>query len=373
MDVRFIVFRYVVYFALTVFLLFKVRYNTIVFPKTTFYTIVVFFSLIVTILVNQYLTGGYLVQFWIVLLAFLIVRYIDFEKFCAFFSKIMFCLSIISLFFFAVYTLFPSAFSIVPVTTNYANTEFYNIYVCVLFRTTDIIRNTSIFREPGVFVVYLIIAIIIELFKLKRSKYLLIYVIALFSTFSTAGYIILLLIVATKIFENNVKKSHVYIGVTLILFVVLFWPFIGEAVFGKFEEENAGYASTLSRVSSVTVPFSIFLESPLWGNGIGNFVDLYPIYSMKQYGIEFKTDGESTNTILNTAAIYGICYAILILYALYHFSCFFVRNKVSRMIFLLAFILLSSNEELRFSLLFNVILLYGMSYSLKTVFKLNKN
>ena len=373
MDPRFIVFRYIVYFSMTLFFLFKVRYNTVMLPKTTFYAIVVFLSLLATIFANQYMTGGYVMQLWIVVLAVLIVKYVDFDDFCALFSKIMFYLSVISLLLLFVYSLLPSAFSIFPVTTNYADTEFYNLYICVFFKTTDIVRNTSIFREPGVFVVYLVIAIIIQLFKFNNNKYLSVYIIALFTTFSTAGYIVFLLVITAKLIEKNAKKIYLYIGLALIPFVTLLWPFIGEVVFGKFGEENAGYASTLARVSSVTIPFFIFLENPFWGSGIEKFVNLYPIYSMQWYGIEFKPDGESTNTILNTAAIYGISYAMFMLYALYSFSHFFVMKRASRIVIWIVFILISSNEELRFSLFFNVILLYGMSYSLKSIFKLSEN
>lgn len=373
MDLRFIICRYAAYFTLTVFLLFNVRYNTIKISKTTFYAGVVFISLLLTILSNQYLTGGYFVQMWIVLLALLIVKYVNFDDFCTSFLTVMFYLSVISLFFFVFYNLFPSVFSIFPITTNYANVEFYNLYVCALFKTTGVIRNTSIFREPGVFMIYLIMAIVIGMFRRENNKYLLIYVIALFTTFSTAGFIVFLFVLIAKMLEMNSKRIYMYIGFGLIFFMILLWPFIGDAVFGKFGEDHAGYASTLARVSSVTVPFSIFLDNPILGSGIEKFVSLYPVHSMQQYGVEFKPDGESTNTILNTAAIFGMCYAIMILYALYHFSCFFVKKKVSRMVLFIVFILLSSNEELRFSLLFNVILLYGMSCSLKTVLKLNKN
>lgn len=363
-DQRYILFRYIVYLFLTIWLMTKVRFSFSLKSRGVLYVVVVFFSILMTIFFNTYFTGGYLLQAWLVVLSFLIVYCVDFKEFGLMLRQIMYYLSVISLVVLLAYFLVPAFFEFFPVVTNYADVEFYNLYVCAVLKTEGV-RNTGIFREPGVYAIYLIVAIIIELFNPRSYRYLLVYIITLLTTLSTAGYILIFPVFAVKMLQLNKKKWFLYMSFFSVVIVALAFllPSFDNIVVNKLDQNSYEYISTLSRISSVTVPLSIFCDHPFCGVGLNNFSILYSLYSVAQYGIVFKADGQSTNTILNIAAIYGLFYALFVLFLLYKFASRFSRLKMIRIVLFIVLVLLSCNEELRFSLYFNTLLLYGASRS----------
>ena len=122
-----------------------------------------------------------------------------------------------------------------------------------------------------------------------------------------------------------------------------------------------------------TIPISIFIDHPL-GVGLSNFVVLYPSYSYNLYGIEFKPEGEATNTLINSLAIYGLFYGTIILFAIWKLSFQYQRSTTGLLFVFFIFIFLYSSQDLRYSLLFNVLIIYGliMHETLKTKQKLIK-
>lgn len=341
--------RYAIYLLLYVALLRRnnsfCRYTS----NLRFYATIFIVSICGIMVINSDYRMGYVLQMLLILLSVEIVSLIQFHRFAILFSRIVYFLSVCSIVVTTLYMFIPSVFVYFPTISNYADVTFYNLYISVVFASVDVIRNTGIFREPGVFMIYLTFALMLELFFFKKRdiRNIIVFVIALLLTKSTAGYIITFLLLGFKyLFYSKLKYLPFF--VIILCFVIFLFPHIEEEVFSKLDEDNYNYLSTLSRISSVVLPIQMWLDNPFYGIGLGHFSSLYSIYAMKEFGMDFRSDSSSTNTILNTITIYGWWIGVMVVYGMYKTTYCFVNQK--NILLLLIFLLLFSNEEMRNSL-----------------------
>ena len=138
--------------------------------------------------------------------------------FLTIFSLPLFCLQLINLPFIESLSSLFSQFLAEPL--RYENSWYAFIFnYCSLREGTLITRNSGFMWEPGAFAMVLVIMIVYRLVcngdKLKDT-HVLIYLIALATTFSTAGYIALLLILISVLF----KKRSIGVRFSMLLVVV---------------------------------------------------------------------------------------------------------------------------------------------------------
>jgi hypothetical protein len=126
------------------------------------------------------------------------------------------------------------------------------------------------------------------------------------------------------------------------------------------DTDSSDYVSTLARLSSFSVPFYIFLNNPVTGVGLSNFVTLYSIYSVELFGVFIDPESASTNTIINTFAIFGFFYGGLILLSFFKISKRLSKSTFSKIIILVSILLMLSTQEMRYSLFVNVLFMYGL-------------
>lgn len=307
--------------------------------------------------------NGYLLQLLTVLLAIKIAVVIKFDDFIHYFVRFIYFISLFAIVVFFISLLVPSVIDLFPTISNYGGVNYATLVVANVMKIDGAFRSCSIFREPGVYCIYLLICIIYELFYLPRFrlKHLIVFIFALITTFSTTGYLLLALLIVGYIFQNKNLKVKMWLMILILVFVSFILPSLYDQVFSKLNPDNYEYLSTMSRVSSLVIPFMIFLNNP-WGVGLSKFVDLYPIFSYQLFGIEFSPEGESTNTFINTFAIYGAIYGIILIFAVNRLTMYFKRSWISKIIIFLVFLLMFSSQELRFSLLFNILIVYGLLY-----------
>lgn len=319
--------------------------------------------LTLTIFINQDFTLGYLIQINSLVTGYLISRNLNFEMFSIYYTKLMCYVALISIFLFSIFTIFPQFLFLLPVQYNIAEVPYINLFFYVHF--LDVFRNTSIFREPGVYMIYLNIAIILELFVKKHTdkKAMLIFIIAMFTTLSAAGFVILGLI--GLLFFLQEKKSNIkFRGILLLLiigYVIINNFTLFENTFSKFDSSSKEYSSSLARISSIEIPFAIFLDNPLFGTGLSNYVTLYEKYSLQLYGRVYKTGGHSTNTFFNSLASYGFLYFVILIFLIKKTSQLFSKSIFFNVIVFIIIATLFSNEDLRYSLLFSTLLFYGIN------------
>ena len=346
--------KYILLFLITGFLVFK---------KGLSNNILSYISLLLLCFILSFIaspTGfGFIYILLLFLIALLYAHIVTFPIFCEYFNKIVYIFAIFSLVFYIVNLIIPSALDAFPTITNAADLAFKN---CILSVVPEIlvIRNFGIFREPGVFICYLNIAIFFELFfedKSYSSKRLIIYIITILTTISTAGYIVFAIIIVSYILSRRKFTFLPFALLGLLGFAIYYISnneIISTQLFHKITNKTDSY---IARVSSITVPLKMISINPL-GVGPEQYNILFPILSSNLYGV--SVDPEiSTNTMLKFCSVYGIQTFIFILIGVLKLIKTVSRQYLVRASFFIIILLLSSNEDLRESIMFYLLLAYG--------------
>ena len=202
--------------------------------RLIFYWILQSFLMVLGMIVNNDYGKGTIFKIFLILLSAVFCTVIDFDDFKDSFVEIM---SLICFFSLIVYVLSPIVLqnvSHLPVITNINGEQI----VCfgltnVHIKFDGITRNWGPFWEPGVYAIYLCVALLFSLNDLSKiSVKPIILVLGILSTLSTTGYIVLLLIifeflvrksiyVNNKKTINNIKFIILVLGFLLFLFVIL--------------------------------------------------------------------------------------------------------------------------------------------------------
>ena len=254
---------------------------------------------------------------------------------------------------------------------NTADTEIITVGFAGLQKTDLdklLIRSFGIFWEPGVFQMYLNLAIAYELFCKKkiRWKSVILLTVAVFMTFSTTGFIVLAWLFAVYFLfgkkEQVTVKSAVAVVGLLALVIGSFWlidySYIGDTVLGKLANEDSG--STLARSASVFVNLEIFFDHPIFGVGMDGIGEEFIQRSYLMYG---RATVHNTNTLLYPFAAHGIFYGGLYLAG----TCLFVKHLSTKRLVQFALIvflvLMYIGENLRYSMLPLILIFYGFAYA----------
>lgn len=326
--------------------------------------IFIFSSLLATQLVNNDFSFGYYYQFIIFLLAASIVRECDFEIFLTSSKNIIFWLGAFSLIIYFLNIVFSGFFDWAPVALNRADVAVKNLFVGYVYVDESIKRNSSIFREPGVFAVYIFFALLVEIFIEKKISLprVFVFLCMMVTTYSTSGIIcsFLLMIFSFKAIFSKAKYGiFVYLIITLALVLSLFVQELNSAVFHKFQSDSDAYGSTISRTASLVVPFFISLSNPIFGVGLNEYSILFRSISQDIFGVYLNSDGQSTNTYMSIVANYGWPLGVMFFYLTYKISRRLAVENVSAFYVSILFILILSSQDLRYSLFVLSLLMFG--------------
>lgn len=229
--------------------------------------------------------------------------------------------------------------------THFSLMPDYQSVVCVW-------RNYGPFWEPGVFQIYLVLAIIFVLFGYEKINKLKILVLTatLFSTFSTAAFITFFVVLLAFFLKKGYvkEKTCIFLFVLFGLIILLSNKIFSNMIFDKLSARND---SSSSRLESLLVGLRISLRNPL---GTGPYLFLE---KMKDYGY-VGSDG-NTNGFIQHFGIMGWTFGVWYVYRLYNFvKCFNTKNIMVTYLILLAIVLELCNEPLFYSLPFSTILFY---------------
>jgi hypothetical protein len=151
--------------------------------------------LLISALVNADLKGGYIYKIILILLAVLFTSKVRIDEFEIHYDNIMFIISIASLIGFFILVVAPLILKVLPITYNTNHVGYYNAIITVLKSSNDniISRNYGIFREPGIYQFFLIIALLFQFFSNRKISNVrcLLYISSLLTTFSTTAYLAL--------------------------------------------------------------------------------------------------------------------------------------------------------------------------------------
>ncbi|MCO6146890.1 O-antigen ligase family protein [Flavobacterium sp. NRK1] len=343
---------------------FSLKYKPLFSPlkwKVWIVTLTIF--ILLTIIYNFDFSLGYVVQLLALMFGYVVASRVDLALLMKIYNEFLYYLCISCVCLFLLFVINPGLLYYFPVLSNSEGTEYINLIFYSHYLNTG--RNTGIFREPGVFMIFINIGILVELLykNIPNKKYLFIYVITLLTTLSTAGFLICSIIMLLYTLKNRNFKSFFYI--TLLFVVIgLYVSFnyeLFQATLNKFDSASENHESAMARYASVQVPWSIFLQSPFFGVGLSSYNENYLNHSRMLYGYSMRADGLSTNTLFNILATYGIFMFTAVVTGFLRLTKIFSSNIVVRLGTLLVFLLMFSNEDLRYSILFSILLFYGLN------------
>lgn len=177
------------------------------------------------------------------------------------------------------------------------------------------LRNAGMFREPGVFQLFLNSALILLLGSSDSKKFLkaVILCATVLTTVSTSGIIAMAIILVgfalnylyTEKSITKVKFISVIVIVLLIIAVGSYYlENYGQIVFGKFVSGSDNYSSLTKRNQQTSTDLRLFWQNPVFGVG----------YSY------YQNFGEgSANSFSCNAALYGIGFVVALIYGLIRF------------------------------------------------------
>lgn len=291
------------------------------------------FCILLTIscLINGAGPGTLLSRVLFVVAAFFITCVYSYDYFFKVFDSFIWIVSIAAIVLEIIAYLFPSLLNLCFIINNTANQNFYSLFISSIMQTTvgtHFIRASGIFWEPGAFSIYLIIAIINQMFIMEKINYkkFVVYTLCIVLTFSTTGLIALLCLLFFYIYCNlnsyERSKKHLNTIILLLLLASLLFLTFGvntnlyNQIFGKIVNNES---TARTRYASIFIPLSIMMDFPLFGVSpvkMGEYMGLYSVTS--KYG--FQVTNMCTNTITYQFATYGIIYGILFLIGTLKFS-----------------------------------------------------
>lgn len=319
---------------------------------------------VISMMINRDIRSGYFSIIIVIVMSYLFAYYVEFKSFFVCLEKIVYVLSICSIIGTIVAKMVPGLLSYFPTITNSAGFEFSNGLVFVY---SDIWgRSFGIFREPGVFQMFIILGTIIYLYIAEKISIfrVVIYSIAIILTYSTTGFIalfIVLLLYMVKLGKQNIKLFCsliivfcVGVGVLITKTNVLSANGI---VFSKFRNTGIMDLSAAARYSSVTSNLKMWLTNPLFGRGLSYVDSNFLLMTIRDYGIN---TGSNTNTLLCMLSTYGIFFVGMILNGYFKLVQVLSKRKIERLLIALVLFILSCGERLTFSPIIYVLCFYGM-------------
>lgn len=292
------------------------------------------------------------------LFALVIVSSYSEEVFAYWYCKIMGFLACCSLVGFTTYYVARGVLNAFPQVVWHAGIRFANMIVTLVPLTMeDYFRNWGIFREPGFYSIFLIIALVFELFSPKKPKKAIVYIeiVSLITTFSTMGIVALVLLLAAYILDRKdvytdkkSKRRLITVALVVLCAVCLWMIFTSNGqrmfarVFGKVLSEKSTNVSYLNRQLGIERAVSIFENNVLFGGGYISVVG-----------------GEIDFTELLWFAIYGVLFGIVcnLYYLIYPLK--YGKSGISKLLLMATFFVAAYSQSIETSMFTFIILLYS--------------
>lgn len=196
----------------------------------------------------------------------------------------------------------------VPSFYNYFGCEFYNFGLSVESVTYVKNRNFGMFREPGVYQFFLVLALVLNNYHVSWKKNWQLWLIngllavTVLSTFATGGVIEMGLLAVVLFFDKKWYKNKLALGLCVAgvvavgaaaAYILISKGPLYEDLYYMFYKLVAPEESSVSRVGSIVLNLQMFLKNPLVGQHM----------SMVLEAIQDNTS--STTILLATTGIGG--------------------------------------------------------------------
>ncbi|MCH1940969.1 hypothetical protein [Holdemania massiliensis] len=329
---------------------------------------------IVIAIINNELFNRVIIKVLCITVAFLLCMLLNFDEYIEAFKKAIYFVSISAVAFTLLAYILPGVVRMFPYIVNTAGIK---IYTCLFAGLIDgtignlAIRTQGIYWEPGVFQLYLNLAIAFELFgrrAINRNR-LMIYFIALILTFSTTGYaagawiMLAYALVVRKQGDTTTSITKRFLIVTGLFFaavVVLLCTEVGDVVLGKVINPTSS-GTAMVRLAGVVVNIEIALQHPWHGIGMEAITEEFVRVSMASNIVLGWTE-QNTNTLFYQFAAHGIPYGILFTIGTFKFGNNFPGRKKLVWIVFVTLVLMYVGENLQYSSLPYILIFYGFGW-----------
>ncbi|NLL44565.1 MAG: hypothetical protein GX247_02725 [Mollicutes bacterium] len=308
-------------------------------------------------------------------IGFLVNQIIDSN---AFVEATIRCLYFLSLYSLILYLLKPTVFSyrdFFPHFYNESGLPLFHLGATVLVDNPNYYRLFGIFRESGVFQIFINIALIFELFvreKDIRINYLIIFIITNILTFSTPGYfamaliLILYLVVnrkdTLKAHRNKIKKIIVILLLILTIAILLNQN-ISEYFMNTLNKFFGRASSYEGRKTSILVELKLWMSKPIFGLGITEGFKL-----SKDIGSEIlKSQMFNTSTFTGLLVTLGVFFVFVFVSLMINVFKKIKINFLSKVIIIFILIFNFSSQLMMYNAFIYSFLFWGLNKKKKTV------
>lgn len=256
---------------------FNLNKGIIYYRFFAFYAIIFLFQKLVLGFVSFPSTVAFMAR---ITLGYIIIRHVGYNFKYAFF-QIIFIVSLVSLFGFAWNSLGMDipAISVVETTAQYSDNSSRNM---ILFNQhSDGHRNSGMFWEPGAFACYICLAFLFYLGNIRtllaHHKWkVIVILVALITTYSTTGYIVLFIIGVATIYIEYKKKYGAFVLPILLTFGLIAYFTYENTEFMKDKMNTQVVAASQrdegefapDRMSALIFDLHYIGKHPLVGNGM---------------------------------------------------------------------------------------------------------
>ena len=259
--------------------------------KSFVFTLFVIGATFLTILINaDYATDNFIFII-VIVVAFFISNIFTRADYLKAYVDAMLFYSIFSLI--STYLIHPiimkTGVNIFPTYVNKYGVPFLDLGFAYVVKWNGLMRNQGYFNEPGVFQFYILVAIIIEFFYLKRKNRrinIIVLFVTLLSTFSTAGYIslipILIIVMWKEVDSVKVRNVITIIGLGVFFYLILsnnenIVLILNRLLVTKFQSDNGSF---IVRYESIPNLLKMSLHRPVFGNSfVKGFVYIQQNYN----------------------------------------------------------------------------------------------
>lgn len=221
----------------------------------------------------------------VIFLAYLCVKKVGPLRFCRLFVGLICVTAAFSLALWTVTVLLRINLTL-PVFENINGVHYKTIFIASQYAETyaDASKSMGFFWESGIFASYLLLAIAVEFLSVDHpsKSRLVLLVAALFTTGSTAGYLLLPLALAVGLLQRSGRgRLPIALGVVLLVVITImnysniihFLIKVDPSLFWKLGDADA--VTKLTRLQSPGVCWNIFAKSPIFGLGYGDALEAY--------------------------------------------------------------------------------------------------
>ena len=257
--------------------------------------------------------GTYFRQILVLIIAVFIAQNISFKRFIKTFISFMFIVSCISIIAWILVNILSIDLHLPIMNSNWEKALFTEYQNGILFfiHSHQPYKLMGPFWEPGLYASMTILAYLFlnEEYYNKRQKKIIgmTFIVGIILSFSTAGYLLLLVVFIIKILSNSEQRVSIFLFLSICLslfFVIMFsndiLNYLATVMPGVFGKMINGSISASTRVNGPLVDLIIFMDNPIIGAGYLKYLNEWPYYA-NLLNVESRT-----STITYFMAVFGL-------------------------------------------------------------------